>query len=215
MDRLDELRQRHLRQERILHDEVTKPPLPGQTIHRMGNGPRRAMRTHLGNSIVQCISRVTTGVQQGPGFTIESPDTRFEHGTVGAVQDSSDLESRQLAAHESVLADDLKPFVDQHCFEMRNVVGSGQEGGTFGFGLDHHVADRLPHPELGGEHGGASHGQVRDGRRPTSQPRGHAGQAHTSTPPSAARSSLIETIQACSSERTVIRTAQRQESTTG
>ena len=88
------------------------------------------MRTHLGNSIVQCISRVTSGVQQGPGFTIESPDTRFEHGTVGAVQDSSDLESRQLAAYESVLADDLKPFVDQHCFEMRNVVGSGQGGGT-------------------------------------------------------------------------------------
>ena len=72
------------------------------------------------------------------------------------MQDSSDLESRQLAAHESVLADDLEPFVDQHRFEMRNVVGSGLGGRNgLGFGLDHHVANRLPHPELGGEHGGA------------------------------------------------------------
>jgi len=155
-NRLDELGQRHPCQERILHDEVTKPPLPSQTIHRMGNGTRRAMRTHLGNSIVKCISRVTPGVQQGPGFTVESPDTRFENGAVGAVQDSSDLESCQLATHESVLADDLEPFVDQHRFEMRNVVGSGQGGRDgLGFGLYHRVANRLPHPELGGEHGGA------------------------------------------------------------
>ena len=50
----------------------------------MGNGPQRAMRTHLGNSIVKCLGGVATGVQQGPGFTVESTDTRFEHGTVGA-----------------------------------------------------------------------------------------------------------------------------------
>ena len=155
-NRLDELGQRHPSQERILYDEMTKPPLSGQTIHRMGNGPRRAMRTHLGNSIVKCIGGVATGVQQGPRFTVESTNTRFENGAVGAVQDSSDLESRQLAAHESVLADDLESFVDQHRFEMRNVVGSGQGGRDgFGFGLDHRVANRLPHPEFGGEHGGA------------------------------------------------------------
>ena len=154
VNRLDEFGQRHLSQERILYDEVTKPPARARRFTAWETAS--ACDADAPGQQHRRFGGVATGVQQGPGFTVESADGPLRERGRRAVQDSSDLESRQLAARESVLTDDLEPFVDQHRFEMRNVVGSGQ-GGRDGFGFGSiTVANRLPHPEVLGEHGGVA-----------------------------------------------------------